>query len=131
MKLMLRYPLGCLLVAAIAVGGGDVQAQTEGIELHGTVKDDLGMPVGGASVSLTDSQRRTQSSVTDTAGGYGFRDLVPGKYEVTVSMPGFAPAIRGVDVPPRGRVVVDFTLRVAISERVDVVSSLDQIRRIT
>jgi len=132
MKLMPRHRLGCLLVAAIAMwGGDDVQAQTERIELHGTVRDDLAMPVTGASVSLTDSQRRTQSSVTDTAGGYGFRDLVPGKYEVTVSMPGFAPAIRAVDVPPRGRVVVDFTLRVAISERVDVVSSLDEIRRIT
>ena len=128
-----RYRRGCLLVALIAVwcGGAEVRAQIESIELHGTVKDDLGTPVVGASVSLTDSERRTESTVTDTAGAYGFRDLPAGKYEVGVSMPGFAPAIREVDLPPRSRVLVNFTLRVAITERVDVVSSLDEFRRVT
>jgi cytosine/uracil/thiamine/allantoin permease len=71
------------------------QAQSNAVDLSGTVTDPQGAAVAGATVTVrhkaTNSSRTTAS---DAAGGYRFVALPPGVYEVTVEAAGFAPAHR-------------------------------------
>ena len=70
------------LVPALAQSG------TTGIS--GTVRDEQGRVIAGATVTLTDADRgtsRTQS--TDNNGSYSFSNLVTGRYNLTIEASGF------------------------------------------
>ena len=63
---------------------------TEDGAISGTVTDaKTGNPIAGATVECT-CQRAT--TVTDSSGRYGFTDVVPAAYDVSVSASGYAPA---------------------------------------
>src|SRR2546423_15439851 len=47
--------------------------------LHGSVRDELGVSIVGATITLTDSNGVTKTATTDGEGGYSFLILPPGK----------------------------------------------------
>src|SRR5262245_42981104 len=126
---VMRFLSGCVMVFALAVPLNG--AQSQGAELHGIVRDDTGAGVLGASVTLTDGRQPIQATTTDSNGAYAFRDQQPGRYALVVLLQGFAATSRQIELVGRIRARVDVTLRVAIEQRVEVVSSLDEFKRVT
>jgi outer membrane receptor protein involved in Fe transport len=74
--LLLLLVLGCATTAP---------AQVNTATLSGTVSDPQGLPVKGATVTLTNAGTGAQrTSVTDDDGRYGLIGLPPGQYKMTV-----------------------------------------------
>ncbi len=59
--------------------------------LAGVVVDPLGASIVGASVMLVHDRAPVSTKITDERGRFEFPDLVPGRYQVTVTAPGFDP----------------------------------------
>lgn len=86
--------------------------------VRGVITDELGATIVGATVTLTDASGVEKSATTNGEGAYVFNGLVPGKYFVSVSAPGFAVSEdTEVDVTAGGRQAVDLTLKVTIEEQ--------------
>ena len=102
--------LSALLVAQVDLGA-----------LHGTVVDATGLPIPGASVTITGPEKRT--TVTDSRGEFSFVKLRSGDYEVVTSLTGFGTSRTKASVGP-GRIErVAITLTVgALTESVSVVA---------
>ncbi len=65
-------------------------AQTESGKISGTVTDQSGGVLPGASVSLKAvNTNASRSAVSDASGNFNFSNLQPGPYEVTVELAGF------------------------------------------
>ena len=65
--------------------------QSSGI-VSGTIVDQSGTPVAGASITLTrGNQSPTQSTVADDNGQFSFADLVPGPFQLAITAGGFTP----------------------------------------
>ncbi len=76
-----------LLAQLIAVGVAWGQATTS---IRGTVTDSSGGYVGGASVTLTNPEFKSErTATTGDDGGYQFLFLTPGTYTLTVAASGF------------------------------------------
>jgi Carboxypeptidase regulatory-like domain len=74
-----------LLVADLPSYGQDTNAS-----LSGTVSDPTGAAIPGAKLTLTNEATGFQSNfVSDATGDYSFRNLTPGKYDLSVSLTGF------------------------------------------
>ncbi|MDB5029839.1 carboxypeptidase-like regulatory domain-containing protein [Mucilaginibacter sp.] len=80
--------LVCILLVFIAF---NVKAQTYSI--NGTVTDEKGEAVSGATVFITNSSYITS---TDNKGKFGFNGLQPGGYEVVIKMLGLAPVTQEI-----------------------------------
>jgi outer membrane protein OmpA-like peptidoglycan-associated protein len=77
-----------------------------------TVRDlDSGAPVAGASVRLTDAQRREAALVSDAAGAARFEGLPAGPVRVVTSDDKHLALAAGADVGARETTRVDWTLR--------------------
>jgi hypothetical protein len=76
----------CLALAPLAA-----LAQTESGRIIGTVTDESGAVLPGATVSLKNlGTQASRSTISDTGGGFSFAGLQPGLYEVTAELTGFA-----------------------------------------
>ena len=65
-------------------------AQDINASLSGTVTDPSNAAIPGAKLTLTNEATSFQSNfVSDGTGGYTFRNLTPGKYDLTVTATGF------------------------------------------
>ncbi len=87
--------LRCLLVLLVcaAIGMGTF-AQTPTAAIVGTVLDPQGLPVEGASVTLTNvGTNYTYTTATSGAGAYQFSRIDAAVYRVTVSADGFRAAV--------------------------------------
>ena len=122
-----------LVSLALVSNGRTAQGMQPGAAalVSGTVKDETGGPVGGAFVMLTDDRDRKIRSVANSDGGFTFQDVAPGHYELVVSHTGFGTVYRSVEVAAGGRLLVDVTMRVSLDQRVEVVASLDEFRRVS
>ena len=89
-----------------------LSAQTTTGRILGSVKDNSGGSVGGATVTVTDPDRGvTRSAVTDASGEYLIGNLAPGKYKVRVEAKGFKTAERAnVELQVAKDVDLDFDL---------------------
>ena len=87
---MKRLLMACALVLTTASAAF---AQIGGGSITGTVQDDQGGVLPGASVTLAGSDRTT-SSITDEAGKFRFLNLAPGPYTVSVALQGFSTVVR-------------------------------------
>ena len=70
-----------LIVLFVSQGGSAVR---------GLVSDELGGVIVGATVSLTNEQGQTQTTVSDAGGNYRFNGVAPGNYSITVTQTGFS-----------------------------------------
>jgi carboxypeptidase family protein len=82
--------LACGLFVLLLASAADASAQTGRSTVRGTVRDQQGNVVTGASVTLADAARnfiRTQT--TNEEGAYTFAAIPPGTYRVEVESSGF------------------------------------------
>src|SRR5690242_320542 len=112
------------LLIALGIGLAlAVPAQAQTASLSGTVVDESGAVVPGATVMLA-GQGTHPSTVTGSRGEYSFKNLAPGTYQVTVSLVGFSQATRDNVVVGQSNVEVPaITLSVAKMGEIVVVSA--------
>jgi len=79
----------------------------------GTLTDQSGAAVGGATVAVTDVQRGTTRTVsTDETGSYAVADLPPGTYKIRIEAKGFKAVERpNVQIEVASDVRADFSLQ--------------------
>jgi Carboxypeptidase regulatory-like domain/TonB dependent receptor len=100
-----------------------MRAQSTFGSIVGTVKDSSGALVPGSTVTLTNAGTGAERAVTtDQHGDYGFLNLNPGKYQVTVMATGFEKTdFSDLDLQSRETKRVDAVLKLgAASETVTV-----------
>lgn len=107
-------------------------AQTTGGRVLGTLTDQSGAAVAGATVLITDVQRGTARTITsDESGAYTAPDLQPGNYKIHVEAKGFKSVERSnVQIEVATDVRADFALQpgqvsetVTISEEVPLINT--------
>jgi hypothetical protein len=105
--------------------------QVAGGTLSGTITDPSGAVVPGASVAITDTSTGiTRTLTTDNAGFYSAPNLLPSKYQVTVSAAGFATTVGDNVVVSVGvQQVVNIALHVGkSSEKVEVTGAAETVQ---
>jgi iron complex outermembrane receptor protein len=111
----------CILAFSVflcAAGLSLLQAQ-QGGTLSGTVLDQTGKAISGASVEVkSESDGESRKTTTDAEGRFSAPDLPAGTYSVVVSAPGFALTTRS-----GGQVKAGATLDVPITIKVETVAT--------
>ena len=99
-------------LAVFALSFAAVAQSTSG-RILGTLTDQSGAAVGGATVTVTDTQRGTARTVTtDETGSYAVPDLPPGNYRIRIELKGFKAVERpSVQIEVASDVRADFTLQ--------------------
>lgn len=130
-KLSLALLVGCLVVGLTPV----VVAQNTGVGIiQGTVVDQAGAAITGASVSLvSDSTAYTRNATSGSDGSYAFTELLPGTYHLTVTKEGFkAQNQQHIELHAGSTVVLNAQLAVgAASEAVTVEANPIQVETTT
>ena len=91
--------------------------------ISGTVTDSTGGAIAGSQVVVLNEDTGVPRTLqTDAAGRYSAPSLLPGKYRVTASLPGFQTEVRtGIQLTVGREAIVNFELSVgAVTERVEV-----------
>jgi len=117
-------------VAGIVILGSALLCPTAAAQmawggLVGVVRDAQGAVLPGASVTITEAGTNlTRETVTDGQGAYNFVNVLPGRYDVKVTLPSFRETVRaGVPVTVGQISRIDVTLEVgALTETVTVQS---------
>jgi outer membrane receptor protein involved in Fe transport len=112
------------LSVAGLLGGTISEAQVTTGTITGSVKDQQGAGVPGASVTITEANKGTVSTyATDAEGAFVAPFLIPGTYDVVVELSGFRKYLhRGVVLQVNQRARVDATLEVGgLEESTEVV----------
>jgi hypothetical protein len=115
--------IGVMVAAFLLLAAGPALAQGTGSAIQGTVTDEQGAIMPGATVVVANVQTGfTRDLITDDRGWYRATAIPPGDYQVTVTLQGFATQIRrGLTVTVGQEATVNVALRVAnIEESVTV-----------
>jgi len=106
----LRLLLTVFTLLALSVSA---LAQSTAGRILGTLTDQSGAAVGGATVVVTDAERGASRTVTsDESGSYAVPDLSPGTYKIHVEAKGFKGIDRpNVQIEVASDVRADFALR--------------------
>ena len=107
----------CVLASICAHG------QVSGATLSGTITDATGAVIANVQVSIRNQATADVRTVAvDAAGFYSAPNLLPGKYDVTVSAPGFATAIqKDVTLTVGGQQVLNIKMKIGqVNETVEV-----------
>jgi outer membrane receptor protein involved in Fe transport len=116
----MRFSVRCLAALAIALLiPALVAAQTESGKISGSVTDQSGAVLPGVTVNLKSVDRATtRTTVTNPQGEYVFASLVPGTYEVTAELSGFATKQVRQTVPVGATVAVNIQMQVGAQTEV-------------
>jgi hypothetical protein len=107
-----------LMIATIALTASAAVAQLLYGSVTGVVKDPQGGTVPGATVTIINKETNlTKEAVTDADGAFTVNNVLPGPYDVKVTLQGFRESVRR-DVP----VTIGQTSRVTVSLEVGSVS---------
>ena len=113
---LLRQSVGIGVIVVLAAAF--VLAQQARGTLRGTIKDELGAAIVGATVTIIDPSGTAKTTETNGEGVYTVSGLAPGKYIVIVAAQGFAPSDETeVDLAGGQRQTFDVTLKVTIEEQ--------------
>src|SRR5438128_1407694 len=106
--------IGCLaFVAAFSISAFAQNRAT----LRGSISDEFGATIVGATVTLIDANGAQKSATTNADGNYSFTNLAPGKYKIHATATGFATSEdTEVDVAAGRRDPVNLTLKIAAIE---------------
>jgi hypothetical protein len=111
--------LGLALLLALAPG---IYAQISTGNIYGTVKDESGAVLPGATVTLS-GDLGTRSTTAGSQGEFRFLNLDRGRYKVAIALPGFSTVNQEVSVVTGENISLDFSLKVAqVAETVTVTS---------
>lgn len=128
---------GFLAFAVLGLGlltGAPVCAQVTGATLTGTVTDASGAVVPQTQISIKNIATGVGTTVmSDTAGFYSVPNLLPGKYEVSASAPGFSTDVHsGITLNVGARQVLNFALQVGqTNQTIEVTSTAPNIELAT
>jgi hypothetical protein len=108
------------IALVVVIASSTMLGQAVNATLLGTVTDSSGAVVAGATVRITEMRTSVgRTATTNPSGNYGFVDLPPGQYEVTVEQKGFKKVTRaGVDVQVNSDVRVNLTLQPGAADQV-------------
>lgn len=112
-----------LLLAVSLSCGSPLWAQVVGANLNGIVSDSSGGSIVSAQISITDVATGVGRAVTtDSAGLYTAPNLPAGKYDVTVTAPGFSTFVRnGLTLTVGESLTLNVTLQVGqVKQQVEV-----------
>ena len=108
-----RFTFLAALIAALSFTGVASAQMTTG-SILGTVHDSTGAAVAGAKVTVTDTGKGTsKTDLTDADGGYNIPFLLPGTYNVSVTMTGFKTSVTNnvtVDIDQKARIDLELQL---------------------
>ena len=116
-----------VLALAWLIGTSHVFAQAGTASLRGTVTDDQGGALPGATVTASSSATgAARTTVTDAGGVYQLLALPPGAYDVKVELSGFRTAVRQqVTLAVDSSSKLDMTLQIgSLSETVNVTTEV-------
>src|ERR1700733_6092986 len=120
MNVVLKYGnLAITALAALTLACVLSFGQTEFAQLTGNVVDPAGAGVSAANVTVKIMDTGSLRSVTANAGGsFTVSDLIPGKYLVTASAPGFSKIDKQVTLTVGAKVSVDLPLEIGSASTV-------------
>ena len=112
--LCLLWPLADSALAQVGQGGA----------ITGTVKDSAGLPMPGVTVTcVSEATKTTVTAVSNDSGVYLVTGLLPGTHKLTMTLDGFTPEAREVEVRSGDRLQLDVSLKVGgVAEEVRVVA---------
>ena len=85
-----QLKVGLLALLVAVVGAGPAVAQDANATITGSVADEQGQVLPGATVTLVnESTKLSRTAVSDGRGDFRFTSLIPGTYTVKVEMQGF------------------------------------------
>jgi hypothetical protein len=114
---MIKKWLVFVALAMLASAGPAAAQSTESGRITGTVKDHQGGLVPGATVTLS-GPSRLSTFVTTTDGTYRFLDVLPGEYQLTVELAGFAKVTRtGIQMNVGATIEMPIALQLATIEQ--------------
>jgi hypothetical protein len=93
-------------------------AQTETAQIVATVLDESGGVIPNASVTVSDAATNTTRTTSSSSGTFVVPNLNAGRYEVSVSAPGFQTVKQFVTLSPGAKVNVPFKLPVGVQTQV-------------
>src|ERR1700761_3617967 len=110
---MKRFVRAAAIVVAVALLLPSAPALAQNLgSIRGVVDDDSGVPVAGASVSVSGPIRET--ATTDARGAFALTSLPSGAYDIVVSKGGYQTATDSdATVGPGGSTVLAVTLHAA------------------
>jgi Carboxypeptidase regulatory-like domain/TonB dependent receptor/TonB-dependent Receptor Plug Domain len=113
-----------LTVSIIVVLSSFVFGQQNTGQINGTVKDQNGAVINGASVKVKNTETNAERSSTTNGDGYFVvTNLLPGQYEITVNQTGFAAKSVKTNVSVGGASSVNIDLGITAAATVDIVST--------
>jgi hypothetical protein len=102
---------GIMALLLVAFSGTSFAQGVQTGTIRGTVKDQQGLALPGATISATSPTLQGERTVvTGTDGSYLFRAVPPGTYHLKVEMSGMSPVEKTADVPLGGVAQIDITL---------------------
>jgi outer membrane receptor protein involved in Fe transport len=122
--------LAALVIALILACTDSAFSQITVAQLNGSVRDESGAAVKGATLTLREtSTNASYATTSNDSGFYVIPNLPPGQYELTVTFTGFATLIdKGIVLTVGQTATVDVTLKVATqSEQVTVTTEVPEI----
>ena len=112
MKTFLYFFRGLFVIMCLS--GVMVVAQVESGVISGTITDQSGASVTGATVTVTNlSTNASRTTVSSNSGSYSLLGLEPATYQVTVESASFKPFNGKVEVTTGGHVTLDAKLSVS------------------
>jgi hypothetical protein len=116
----------CILVLLSALSASVAFSQAVNGTIVGTITDASGAAVANAKVTVTETNTKiVRTKLSNESGGWGFPELPPGTYEVTVEMTGFKKEVRsGVILEANTSPRVDLKLEPgALNQIIEVVAN--------
>jgi len=116
MKSRLLFPFCCaLFLLQLHPQQASAQATVSYAVLNGTVTDESGRAIAGASVAARNMDtNQSYSATSNQSGYYAVPSLPPGRYELSISSTGFGKHTRtGIELAVGQTVTIDVTLKVA------------------
>jgi len=111
-----KFLIPILCVAFVAAFSITAFAQNRAT-LRGSISDEFGATIVGATVTLTDANGVAKTATTNNDGAYSFTNLAPGKYKLVAVAAGFAASEPAdVDVAANRRDPANITLKIATIE---------------
>jgi hypothetical protein len=132
-----RTTIGFVAFVAVALSPliwAPAYGQVTGATLSGTVRDQSGLVIPRADISINNvATGVARALTTDSAGFYSAPNLLPGSYEVTASAPGFTTEVqRGITLTVGAQQVLNLTLRVGrTTEKIEVAGAAPAVQLAT
>src|SRR6202047_5398836 len=111
--MLFRATLKIVLLFFVALTPMIASAQQTGATVRGVVADPENAVIPGATVTLTPASGKALITQSQSDGTYVLRNVPPGTYSVTVTMPGFASYVKqGVRVAPGQTLTLDVQMAI-------------------